>query len=152
MLSVLLTVGLMTYLTSDALPSSSTSLTLPTNPPFGTTTTSNVLGAAHKVACIADTQAIDTAIALSNASGVTVGAETGITIGNAASYPQGIQARSLVHQHLLRQWPSDTQGYAIALSTTQPGQIEVFVPPTSRTPQNSGAQPPWLGCRALASG
>ena len=155
LLSVLLTVGLMTLLTADALPNSttlnstSTSSLVTTSLPVRTTTTSNLVAQAHTAACRADALTLETAVATSNALGDTVQIETGVTLGSPATYAQGAQARLLMHHQFLSRWPTYTLGYALGLSTTVAGQIDVFVPVTSTKPQPFDSEISGQGCLAL---
>jgi hypothetical protein len=106
---------------------SSAPATSTTQPPVATTTT-RTHNIAAQASCNADAKIAIVADMAYTATGNPNVVESGITPGIPSTYPKGHLASTLVHDGYLNAWPSDVNGYAIALSTTTAGSVVVYVP------------------------
>jgi hypothetical protein len=104
--------------------------------------------------CKADARTIETAVAAYDADPPSTGIqviskETGITPGVPSTYGHGTMSQTLVKTDYLTAWPSDTNGYAISLSTTLAGAATVYVPATSSTSVSFDYESSTSGCNAI---
>ena len=114
-----------------------------------TITTTTSINYTARAACEADAQVVLTAVSSYDGTyNPILGRESGITIGRPSTYAMGHFAHLLVRNGLLRNWPSVTNGYAISLSTTQPGAVLVYVPANSTQPINFADQTALNGCHS----
>ena len=107
-------------------------------------------------ACFADAKTVETAVSAYNAQftpGVgreVVGNNSGdIVKGVPSTYANGKQAQLLLGQGLVKTWPGTSNGYAISLSTTKPGNVSVYVPANSTTAMDFESQSSITGCNSI---
>jgi hypothetical protein len=140
----------------------------PTNPTGTTTTTSgshasgttttgpSVASEAAVVACESNAETLETAVGTYDSANLTpiatevVGTGPGnLELGNPTSYGNATQAQLLIRGDFLSSWPLATSGYALSLSSTVAGAIEVYVPAVSRHGTQFESETSTSGCNKL---
>ena len=101
---------------------------------WGTTITTAPKYYAQDLACRADAETIEVAIAAYQVQSGNIGRETNIVLGSPSTYSSGHFAKLLLHSGNLISWPHDTNGYAISLSQNVAGNVAIYVPANSKHP------------------
>jgi hypothetical protein len=161
LLIVVLILGVMSAISLGVDSGTTTTLIAPTSTTAAgagatTSTAASVSDQAAQAACVADAQSIVTAVGAYDAVNLeplaveTTGSAPGdVTAGDPASYPTATQATKLVAGGYLGEWPGDSDGYALSLSSTAAGHVIVYVPATAREGTDFGAESATTGCNAL---
>ncbi len=148
-LSVLIATTLAFTLTGQSINSlNTTSLGSATTSSGATLSTSSPGSAASSATCVQDAQALETAIGVYESTNSSIPVESGITPGRPSTYPLGTYARKLASFGIAN-WPSGGSSFALSLSTSVAGDVEVYVPATSTHGVNFETESSSTGCLAL---
>ena len=117
-----------------------------------TTSLNPILAGDVVSACKADANILQIAVSAYDAQEPTqIGDETGITVGDPATYSQGVQARKLLKGGLFLSksyWP-DSQYYSMSYSQTFPGDVTIYIPPTSTHGVSYDNETKTTGCNSF---
>lgn len=135
-------------------PTASSTTSPPSNAP--TTTTRSITSQAEVVACESNAETLETAVGTYDAANLnplpteSLGSGPGeIQLGKPTTYASATSAMMLIRGDYVSSWPSAADGYALSLSTTQAGAIEVYVPATARTATEFELETSTSGCNKL---
>jgi hypothetical protein len=155
LISILVVVLILGVLSSQALTSSTPSIvTTTTSNEHGskqpTTTLANSDVLAARRACDSDATTLITAMQAYQAQFYPnrLGLESGITPGQPATYPAGVDAQTLLNDGFINSWPTSAH-YAISVSVSQPLDVSIYVPATSSVAMSYSSQSSNTGCNAI---
>jgi general secretion pathway protein G len=114
----------------------------------------SVTSQTRSATCKSDAETILTAVKAYDAQQSTaLAVETsasGFTLGTPSTYwASGTQGSLLISDGYIQQAPQSTNGWAMSLSTTTPGDVMIYVPATSATGVDYNSETTTNGCNAL---
>jgi hypothetical protein len=116
----------------------------------------SVTGNAKASACNADAKTLITAVQAYNAHDAPIGIQAESTVGPGSITPgtpstysgAGTQAALLLSTYL-NAWPASSNGYALSLSTTTPGDVMVYIPATNPIGESYDNETSTTACNRL---
>jgi hypothetical protein len=125
--------------------------------PARTPTPTTAAGPRESAACNAGARTLETALyaydadppSAATGAAATIGVETHVTPGRPASYPTGTQATKLLTNGFLLGWPDHDASFALSLSTSSAGDVDVYIPADSPDGVSWNDETATTGCNAL---